>query len=401
MIETGWLVEDRGQWRLHDSAGLHDGAILPSSLRQMIGAFLDRIEAGDLEILEAASVAGVTFSVAAVAAALQSSVSDLEQIETACARLVERWDVLRPAPELTWPDGTRTLRYRFRHALFHAALYDRITHTKRRRLHQRVGERLEEGYRDQTGGIAAELAAHFERSGDDARSVVHLIGAASGARRRFSYNEEVGYLDSALERVSRLPSGPRRDLQEVWIRLNAATVRSYIEGLDPTPEDDEILEHSIRVLHDLPDGPVSHALLRGLWLWQVVRCHPARLLPLAQHLLRFASATKERAHQVEAEVAMSFVRLFSGQFADAAAGAEHAWDLYMAQTEEDAADGKPATLESRRCVTPLRSLRGKARACSRYARRWSCFEWTRRRQVYVNRSPGSVTASRPAARLLS
>jgi predicted ATPase len=69
LIDVGWLVEDGGRWRLRDSVDLHDGAIVPSSLRQMIGASLDRIDAADLEILEAASVAGMTFSVAAVAAA--------------------------------------------------------------------------------------------------------------------------------------------------------------------------------------------------------------------------------------------------------------------------------------------------------------------------------------------
>jgi DNA-binding winged helix-turn-helix (wHTH) protein len=347
MIDIGWLADDGGQWRLRDSADLDDGAAFPSSLRQMIGAFLDRIDADDLEILEAASVVGVTFSTAGVAAALKQASADVEQIDVVCARLADRWRILQPAAEQIWPDATRTSRYRFRHALFHAALYDRITASKRRRLHQLVGERMAEGYRGRTGGIAAELATHFEISGDDARAVVYLIEAASGARGRFSYNEELEYLASALERVPRLPSGPQRELQEVWIRVNASTVSSYIQGLDSKADDDEVLERSTRILHELPDGPVKLALLRGLWLWQMVRCRPTRLLPLAEHLLRLASATRERAQQVEAGVAMSLVRLFSGQFADAVAEAERAWGLYRAQTEEDAANGKPATLESR------------------------------------------------------
>ena len=48
----------------------------------------------------------------------------------------------------TWPDGTLTACYRFRHALYHEVVYRRVSAGRRVRLHHQIGARLERGYGD-------------------------------------------------------------------------------------------------------------------------------------------------------------------------------------------------------------------------------------------------------------
>jgi hypothetical protein len=93
--------------------------------------------------LEAASVIGVEFSAAAVAAGVEAVV---EAIEEQCAELTRRELFLRACGTAEWPDGTVATRYGFLHALYQEVLYERLAAGRRKRLHQRVGEREEAAY---------------------------------------------------------------------------------------------------------------------------------------------------------------------------------------------------------------------------------------------------------------
>ena len=91
-----------------------------------------------------------------------------EEIERQGAELTRRALFLQPTGIVEWPDGTAT-RYGFRHALYQQVLYERIPTGRRIALHQRIGERIEQGYDKQTREVATELALHFERGRTSAR----------------------------------------------------------------------------------------------------------------------------------------------------------------------------------------------------------------------------------------
>ncbi|HYD50179.1 MAG TPA: AAA family ATPase, partial [Terriglobales bacterium] len=134
MVETGAMRRSDRGWELAGGIDFADAAIIPAGLRQMIEAVLRRIDAADLPLLDAASVAGTTFASAAVASGLDPGEASLELVESCCQRLINKWHVLQPASEQRWPDGTRTARYRFRHGLYRTVLYERLAPSVRRRL---------------------------------------------------------------------------------------------------------------------------------------------------------------------------------------------------------------------------------------------------------------------------
>jgi adenylate cyclase len=138
----------------------------------------------DQELLEAASVAGGTFAVAAVAAGIAPAPETLEARYTALAR--HGWFIRASGTE-TWPDGTVTACYQFVHALYHEVVYARVSAGHRVRLHQQVGTCKEAGYGAQARQIAAELAVHFARGRDAWRAVKYLQYAGENALRRSAY----------------------------------------------------------------------------------------------------------------------------------------------------------------------------------------------------------------------
>ncbi len=123
---------------------------IPESLRQFIAQQIDQLPALDQELLEAASVAGATFCIAAVAAGIdQSADVSMEVIEAQCDLLARRGQFLRASGLEEWPDGSLTARYTFIHALYQEVLIDRISPGRRLRLHRQIGARKEMGYGQQ------------------------------------------------------------------------------------------------------------------------------------------------------------------------------------------------------------------------------------------------------------
>jgi predicted ATPase len=132
------VLEQDGVWALTVTVeALHNS--VPDSLRQMIERQLDWLSAEEQRVLEAASVAGVEFSAAGVAAGLAQEV---EHVDDWCTSLARRGQFLWTSGEQTWPDGTVAGYYSFVHALYQQVLYHRASPAQQVRLHQRIGARL-------------------------------------------------------------------------------------------------------------------------------------------------------------------------------------------------------------------------------------------------------------------
>ena len=160
LISQGVLVQgEDSRWVLQgDVAELETWT--PESVRHVLARQRARLTPEDQQVLAAASLAGLEFSAAAVAAALETKVI---QVEEHCGRLAEQQQFLRPAGISEWPDGTRAARYGFLHALYQEFWHERVSVGKQQQWHLRMGERKEVAYGKRASEIAAELALHFAR----------------------------------------------------------------------------------------------------------------------------------------------------------------------------------------------------------------------------------------------
>ena len=248
-VETlleAWLA-DEPAWADVDPEDLDRG--IPETLRQLIEQRLSALEPDDTELLEAASVAGSEFATSLVAAVLQRGEDDVER---RCATLARRGEILRERKTEAWPDGTVSARFAFGHDLFHEVLYDRIPHGVRARLHQRVGERLEEAYGARAGEIASELAAHFVRARDAQRAVEHLTRAAERALGRRAPVEALAHVHAGLALVPDLPDGASRDGFEFTLRVWQGTALVLEAGWS-SPEAEEAYTRATELAEQLGD----------------------------------------------------------------------------------------------------------------------------------------------------
>src|SRR4030095_1826150 len=98
---------------------------------------MERRREEEQRLLEVASVVGVTFSAASVAAGLQI---EAEAVDQQCENLARTGHFLRAQGIEEWPDGTMGGQYSFLHALYQQGLYERVTEARRVRIHRRIGE---------------------------------------------------------------------------------------------------------------------------------------------------------------------------------------------------------------------------------------------------------------------
>ncbi len=215
-----------GQWELF--ATMEEiSARRPDTVRQLIDIQIDRLDPSQQRVLEAASVAGLEFAIAAIAHALEMPDDD---VETCCEALADLGRFLRFAGTEAWPDGTVQSRYSFVHALYREAANARSSSATIRIWRRRIGERLEAGYGRATETIASELAAHFDAGQDVARAIHHYGIAGLRAEQRLGGVEARRHFERARELLVRLPESRERDAIEMNVlrRLGRAMVAANV-----------------------------------------------------------------------------------------------------------------------------------------------------------------------------
>ena len=306
------LIEQDGVWALLAGVeALHDR--VPDSLRQMIDMQLDWLSAEEQQVLEAASVAGVEFSAAAVAAGLAQ---EAERVDDWCTSLARRGQFLRASGEQSWPDGTVAGCYSFAHALYQQVLYQRVSAAQRVRLHQRLGARLEAGHGAQASAMAAELAMHFARGRDAQRAVQYLRQAGERSMERSASVEATAHFTKGLELLQTLPVTPERSQQELTLHIALGAALIATKGY-AAPEVEQTYARARQLCHPLDDPQQRFTVLRGLWNYYNVHAELQTARTLGEQLLTLAQQAQDPAMLLVAHRALGATLLVLGATASA------------------------------------------------------------------------------------
>jgi DNA-binding winged helix-turn-helix (wHTH) protein/predicted ATPase len=291
----GWLEEGEGVRQLR--MGLDELAQgVPEGLRQMLAQQLARLSMEEQQVLDAASVAGVEFSAAAVAAGLEL---DVVEAETRCEGLARQQQWLRAIGSDTWPDGTVAGRYAFIHALYQNVVYQQLAAARRIHLHRRIGASKEGAYGLRAGEIAAELAVHFEHARDYGRAVQYLQQAAKTVGQRHAPREAIAYLRRALALLKALPETPQLIRQELEVQLALGPALMVTRGF-AAPEAADTYARARHLCEHLGDRQLLFPVLFGLWRSSPVRAHLQTARELGEQLVDLANSQDDPALFVEA-----------------------------------------------------------------------------------------------------
>lgn len=200
---------------------------VPTSLNPLIERELSTLADDELTVLEAAATVGAAFDAAAVGAAVERPVGE---VESALERLARRRGFIGASGVARWPDGTVAASYDFAHTLYRDILYDRISPSRRSVLHQRIGSALEIGHEGHREELAATLATHFLAATDVERAATYLQLAGDQAASRNGHDQAATFLGEALELVEQIDPGEARDVLERRIRMSLGSTLVATRG---------------------------------------------------------------------------------------------------------------------------------------------------------------------------
>jgi class 3 adenylate cyclase/tetratricopeptide (TPR) repeat protein len=178
-----------GDWRTTSQFGT---VPLPETIEGLILARIDRLEDEAKQVLKAAAVVGRTFFYRILKAITDAgSALDDDLVKLRRAELIDEKQL---APEL---------EYVFRHPLIQQATYDSLLQDRRRQMHARVGQCIEQLFEDRLEPFYAMLAYHFAKAEDWIKGLEYLFKAAERADRLAADEEALTLYHATIETAER------------------------------------------------------------------------------------------------------------------------------------------------------------------------------------------------------
>jgi class 3 adenylate cyclase/tetratricopeptide (TPR) repeat protein len=172
-----------------------DDVVIPSTIHDMIMARVDSIPEGAKELLQTGSVIEREFNYQLI-----HQVTDLSERE-----LLSHLSFLKDSELLyergIYPQST----YIFKHALTQETVYDSILSRRKKEIHGKVGQAIEQLYKDKLHEKYGILADHFIRSESFKKAAEYSRLAVKRAEKTASINDAIDYSHKRVASIEKLP----------------------------------------------------------------------------------------------------------------------------------------------------------------------------------------------------
>lgn len=215
LVETQALVHDAAGWRL--ARPLAEAGI-PSTVRGVIAARIDRLDDVRRGVLRHAAVVGREFLYAVVAQVCD----DVDTVAPSLTQLTSADLIRRHRDE---PE----LEYIFKHALTQDVAYEGLLKGERQVLHARTARVIEAVLADRLPEFVETLAYHYLRGGVVDKAVHYLTEAGRKCVERYALAEAAAHFREAYAQLSAHTSMPGLSLAMTRL-LNAWSQVYYYQG---------------------------------------------------------------------------------------------------------------------------------------------------------------------------
>jgi len=210
LLENGSIRREHHQYVLARKVSEIE---VPDTIQGIIAARIDRVEDNLKRIMQVASVIGREFAyrilqtIMGMREDLKSSLLNLQGLEF----IYEK----RLFPEL---------EYIFKHALTQEVAYNSLLLNRRKEIHEKIGNAIEELYPDRLGECYELLAYHYMRSDNKEKAVGYLILACEKAVRVSAMEDAMAYFEEAMKLLDTLPETDLNRQRRISLVTNQGTV---------------------------------------------------------------------------------------------------------------------------------------------------------------------------------
>ena len=317
VLESGLLREKEGGYAL---TGPLAPFSIPATLQDSLMARLDRL-APVRELAQVGAVIGREFSYELLRAVTGRSDAELDE---AAEQLMASGLVFRRGA------GQRAT-FVFKHALVQEAAYNSLLISRRRQLHARIAQEIEECFPEIATSEPELLARHFEAADLVNKAVSYHEKAGRRALARSALTEALAHFDRALDGLARLPRTQERLRCELSIQLALGSSHVAANGFAAEPTG-EAYRRARVLCEELGDTRELFPVLYGLCLYHLYGAELVQAEAAAERLLSLAETTNDRSLRFFAHRAAGVTSLPSGKFLLARGHLEQALTLYDPET---------------------------------------------------------------------
>ena len=318
---------------------------VPGTVQAVLASRIDRLAAGEKELLQTLAVLGREFPLGLVcrvwrhlhprstshaeqqasAAPLALSLShphlaspatqrerDKQEASGGQSELERRLAQLQAGEFISEQPATGDIGYIFKHALTQEVAYNTLLVERRKLLHERAGLALESMFAEQLEDHLDELAYHYNRSDNVAKAVEYLGRAGEQALQRSAYADAISGLSAALNLLQRLPDSPERIQRELRLQLAIGPALSAVKGW-AAPEVERAYTRARELCERVGNPPELLPALVGLWGMHWVRGELRRADELATQLLRLAQSSHDPALLLYARYVLGNTSFWRGE----------------------------------------------------------------------------------------
>lgn len=242
---------------------------------------LDRLDGTARQALEAASVAGIRFTAAEVAAAINLPE---DEVTFALQGVEQQSEIVTQRSRQSWPDGTDTSVFTFRSPLDRAAVLEQVPSPRQSGLHRKMGRRLLDGWAAHPAHVVSRLAWHFEQAGELELAVEFRYRTGALARRRGSHAVALKNFRRAQALLESLPTSSDRDLHTAKLCTAIGRELTLTQGLDSV-EANRLYRRGLELSQKLTASTDLCSIVWRLWVFYLNRGPLRTTVELARRLL--------------------------------------------------------------------------------------------------------------------
>jgi predicted ATPase/DNA-binding SARP family transcriptional activator len=277
-------------------------AALPPRVHAVIAQRLAQLSPGTRRVVELAAAVGRAFSLDVLRQAGSGGEAAAVQ---ALDELWQKRVIREQRPGL----------FDFTHDKLREVAYAEISAPQRRFLHRRIAEAMEALYSGDLDAVSAQIAAHYEQAGMFAQAIPYFQRAGSVAAQVYANNDAIQALTRALALLEHLPAGPRRESQELSLRLAISPLYSITQGW-AAAEVEQTLDRALILANKVGDAAQRAQTLYSLQTVYAVQARMDQVQALYLPMRAFFEQTQGTPPPF-AELMVTASRFHQGQLAAA------------------------------------------------------------------------------------
>jgi class 3 adenylate cyclase/tetratricopeptide (TPR) repeat protein len=324
---TPFFMEEMVQALLEDGVLQRNGVVklaksmsavrVPATVQAVLASRIDRLPAGEKELLQTLAVLGREFPFGLVR---HVTLKLDDELERGLSRL-QAGEFIYEQP------AAGDVEYVFKHALTQEVAYNALLIERRKQLHERAGQALEAMFAGQLEDHLDELAHHYSRSDNVGKAVEYLGRAGQQAAQRSAYADAINRLTAALNLLQSLPDGPEHIQRELLLQLAVGPALNAVKGFAAS-ETERAYTRARELCERLGNPPELFPTLYGLWVMHINRSAFRTARELAERLLLRAQSAHDPALLTYARMAHGATSYWMGEFLRAREHLEMAISIY-------------------------------------------------------------------------